>query len=199
MIHTRDLVAALILALGIAGSAIAGPLEDGADAAKRRDYVTALRLWRPLAEQGDAKAQTLLGAMYYEGGQGVPQDYAAALNWFRKAANQGNADAQRSLAGLYYSGKGVPQDDAEAAKWFRKAADQGDANSQSFLGRMYFLGHGVPEDYVAAHMWLNLATAGGEKKAAEIRDMVAKEMIPAQIAEAQKLAREWKPLSSSPR
>ena len=58
---------------------------------------------------------------------------------------------------------------------------------------MYFVGWGVPEDYVQAHMWLNLAAAKGQKNTAEIRDDVARKMTPAQIAAAQKLAREWKP------
>jgi uncharacterized protein len=75
----------------------------------------------------------------------------------------------------------------------RKAADQGDAGAQSILGGMYFFGKGVPQDYVSAHMWSNLAAAGGNKDAAKSRDAVAAMMTPAQIAEAQKLAREWKP------
>lgn len=80
--------------------------------------------------------------------------------------------------------------------WFRKAADQGNALAQSYLGALYFNGEGVPQDYVIAHMWLNLGAAGGEDYAAEWRNMVAAKMTPAQIAEAQKLAREWKPQSA---
>jgi uncharacterized protein len=57
---------------------------------------------------------------------------------------------------------------------------------------MYGTGHGVPQDYVIAHMWFNLAAASGDKEAAEVRDMLAAKMTPAQVAEAQKLAREWK-------
>jgi TPR repeat protein len=52
------------------------------------DYATALRLWQPLAEQGDVRAQTNLGLMFYTG-QGVPQDLAVAVTWYRKAAEQG--------------------------------------------------------------------------------------------------------------
>jgi TPR repeat protein len=58
---------------------------------------------------------------------------------------------------------------------------------------MYAQGQGVPQDYVPAHMWFDLAAAQGEKDATELRDSLAKKMTPAQIAEAQKLAREWKP------
>ena len=88
-------------------------------------------------------------------------------------------------------GRGVPQDDAEAVKWYRKAADQGYALAQTNLGIMYDDGRGVPQDYVQAHMWFNLAVAAAGNSAMA-RDIAAK-MTPAQIAEAQKLAREWKP------
>ncbi len=75
----------------------------------------------------------------------------------------------------------------------RAAADQGDAGAQNNLGLMYREGQGVTQDYVQAHMWYNIAAAQGEKRLGELRDLLSKEMTPAQIAEAQKLAREWKP------
>jgi uncharacterized protein len=130
----------------------------------------------------------------YLDGQGVPQDYAAAAGWFRKAAEQGDeADAQSNLGAMYYDGRGVPQDYAAALSWFRKAADRRDANAQKNLGLMYRNGRGVPQDYVIAHMWFNLAAVGGDKDAVKGRDMIAAQMTPQQIAQAQKLAREWKP------
>ena len=58
---------------------------------------------------------------------------------------------------------------------------------------MYDNGRGVLQDYVRAHMWYNLAAAQGNKPATKNRDLLAKRMTPAQIAEAQKLAREWRP------
>ena len=78
----------LALWLCISG-ALAGPFEDGATALGRGDYATALQLWMPLADQGDASIQALVGFMYYSG-QGVPQAYVKALKWYRKAADQGN-------------------------------------------------------------------------------------------------------------
>ena len=63
---------------------------------------------------------------------------------------------------------------------------------------MYAEGRGVPQDFVSAHMWFNLAAAQGEKNAAEYREKVADGMTPAQTAEAQKLAREWKPTTAQP-
>jgi TPR repeat protein len=136
----------------------------------------------------------------YAKGRGVPQDYAEARKWWRKAAEQGEAQAQYSLGIMYNQGKGVPQDYVEAVKWYRKAAEQGLANAQYSLGVMYALGQGVPQDFVLAYMWLNLAAsrlpvAEGEEreKAVKIRDLTASKMTPYQIAEAQRLAREWKP------
>ncbi len=91
----------------------------------------------------------------------------------------------------------VRQDNAEAARWYRKAADQGDSLAQYELGQMYVDGEGVPQDYVQAHMWFNLA-ASEIKIAAKFRDDLASKMTPAQIAEAQKMAREWKPKLETP-
>jgi TPR repeat protein len=95
---------------------------------------------------------------------------------------------------MYEDGKGdVLQNNNEAMKWYRLAADQGFGMAQYDIGYMYTLGRGVPRNYVVAHMWLNLSAATDNAAAAELRDNVAKLMNPAQIAEAQKLAREWKP------
>jgi TPR repeat protein len=124
-------------------------------------------------------------------------DYATALTLFRSLAEQGYAGAQFQLGFLYRNGWGAPQDYAEALKWLRRAAAQGNSYAQSNLGFMYRDGEGVQKDYVQAHIWFNLAAAaaefGKENLAAEYRDELAKKMTPAQIAEAQKLAREWKP------
>ena len=182
----------LILFAFAAGPVVAGPLEDGDAAYGKGDYATALRLWQPIAEQGDASAQYNLGVMY-EKGRGVPQGYAAAVTWWRKAADQGNASAQNNLGLMYDKGWGVPQDYAAAVSWYRKAADQGNAVAQFSLGVMYANGRGVPQDYVQAYMWFNLAAAKGDADAIKNRDIVTAKMTPAQISEAQKLARGWKP------
>ena len=176
-------------------AAIAGSLEDGLDAHDSGDYAAALRLWRPLAEQGHAQAQYNLGVVYRKG-QGVLQDYAVALKWYRLAAEQGFPDAQSDLGFMYDIGQGVPQDYAEAVKWYRLAAEQGHAIAQFNLGIMYDNGQGVPQDHMLAHMWLNLAASRsppGEDydEAVQLRDAVAERMTPVQIAEAQKLARQW--------
>jgi TPR repeat protein len=116
----------------------------------------------------------------------------------RLAAEQGDAFSQTRLGFIYEYGEGVPQNYAEAATWFRLAADQGHVVAQDVLGGLYFSGRGVLKDYVVAYMWLSLSAAQGDHDAAKTRDLVAKVMTPAQIAEAQKSAREWKPIKKPP-
>src|SRR5260370_28418859 len=137
---------ALILAVAFARSVAAGPLEDALDAAERRDYATAIRLWRPLADQGEVDAQYNLGVMY-DKGQGVTRDYAVAVNWFRKAADQGFAAAQLSLGVMYENGLGVPQEFTTAVRWYRRAADQANQAVQWNLGVRYDNGWVSEEDH----------------------------------------------------
>lgn len=120
MARAAAVFALLGLALSFVAPAAAGPFEDGLTAYSRNDFSGALRLWQPLA-------------------------------------NQGNAAAQANLA------------------------------------LMYFKGQGVPRDYPRAYMWSSLAATRGHQEGAKNRDSIAKGMTPAQIAEGQKLAREWKP------
>jgi TPR repeat protein len=164
-----------------------------------QDYAEAVKWYRLAADQGQAGAQYNLGLMYASG-QGMVRDYAEAVKWYRLAADQGDASAQNGLGLMYANGQGVPQDYAEAGKRVRKAADQGDAEAQFNLGVMYHEGYGVPQDYVQAHQWLNLAASGfpsskkGERdRAVRNRDILAAMMTPVQVAEAQRLAREWNP------
>lgn len=121
----KHTLAGIILGLSFAAPMAAGPLQDADAAVKRHDYATAVRLNRPLAEQGNANAQYNLGT-FYDNGLGVPQDK------------------------------------------------------------------------VRAYMWFSLSAAQGREGAAAFRDLIARRMTPAQIAEAQKLAREWKPNTQSP-
>ena len=77
------------------------------------------------------------------------------------------------------------------ASWFRQAAEEGNVIAQNEVGIMYAKGEGLPQDYVQAHMWFSLSAA--QDGDTHNRDIIAAKMTPAQIAEAQKLAREWKP------
>ena len=123
---------------------------------------------------------------------GAAAQSAAQLENERELAEQGDAIGQSNLGMMYHLGKGVPQNHKLAAQWFRKAAEQGYAHAQNTLGLMYSNGEGVMQDYVQAHKWFNLAATENAKYRAD-RDSVAKRMTPAQIAEARKLAWEWKP------
>jgi TPR repeat protein len=154
----REILGTLIIGLLLTsgGNLSAGPLEDGIAAYQRGDFATALRLFQPLAEQGDASAQSNLGVMY-EQGRGVAQNYREAMRWFRLAAMQGDASAQSNLGVMYFKGQGIAQDFREAMKWYRLGAGQGNAEAQFNLGVMYEQGRGVPQDLLRAHMWFNLA------------------------------------------
>ena len=126
------------------------------EAAESGDYMTALRLWRPLAAQGYAYAQYKLGVTY-DKGQGVPQDYAKAAECYWLAAEHGNACAQYRLGAMYATAQGVPRVDAEAVKWFRLAAEQDLACAQHNLGYMYATARGVPQANAKAGEWYRAA------------------------------------------
>jgi TPR repeat protein len=159
--------ALIVVALAInVVAAKAGPFEEAEAAYKQGDYAAAQKLYqeayklfRPLAEHGDALAQFRIGDMYRVGG-------------------------------------GVARDFHEAEKWYRKAAEQKQKEAQFYLGMFYFYGWGVPQDYVRAHMWFNIAASAATnlddgKLPQMLRDGLAEKMTAAQIAEAQRLAREW--------
>jgi len=197
MRHYRQRVPEALTVLWILAAltrtAVAGPLEDGNMAYQRGDYATAVKVLRPLVDQGNADAQDILAIMYFVG-QGVPQDRGEAIRLYRLAAEQGNAHAQDVLGFAYLDGIGVRSDNTEAAKWFRKSADQDNIDAQFNLGEMYELGNGVTQNYVLAYMWFSLVASHGTRAyAIRGKDRVAQQMTPEQIAEAQKLAREWKP------
>jgi TPR repeat protein len=160
-------------------------------------YAAALRLAGPLAEQGDARAQSLLGYLNYHG-RGVKRSDPEALRWFQLAAEKGDAEAQYHLGIMYGEGQSVPQDYAAAAAWYRRAADQGHAEAQYNLGLAYAKGEGVAQDNVQAHMWFNIASArfspsDSRNRGAAVRnrDVVAGKMSREELAEAQRLARQW--------
>src|SRR4030095_3989158 len=123
-------IAIILLMSSLAAPVAAGPFEDAAAAYGKGDYATALQLFRPLADQGMARAQTILGVMYANG-QGVPKSDTEATKWY-----------QLALGVIYVTGLGVPKDTEKGLGWFRKAADQGYANAQTNLGTMYDRGDG---------------------------------------------------------
>jgi hypothetical protein len=94
---------------------------------------------------------------------------------------------------MYRRGLGVQQDNAEAVRLYRKAAEQGYLNAQYNIGVMCAEGQGVGEDLVQAYMWFSLVAASGDSTAKKNMEIIAARMTPSQIAEAQRLAKEWKP------
>jgi hypothetical protein len=179
---------------------------------------------QPILESDHSDAQPALGTEQsdkpHSGAQSykdanaavVCGDFATAIRILRPLAAEGDATAQGLLGDAYIEGWGAPKDYAEAVKWFRRAADQGNAFSEGFLGALYRDGEGVPQDYVRAYMWFTLQAQtnetagepGGQTPAQRaylnriVRDALAAQMTPAQIAEARKLASEWKPQPERP-
>lgn len=146
---------------------------------------------RALAEQGNGNEQHNLGMMYANG-EGVTQDNTQAMLWLRRAADHGKAESQFELGKIYCNDDGgATHDYVQAAYWFRKAADQGVIGAQDFLGSLYAEGLGVPQDYAQAMMWLLIAKAGGDTLSDQGLQQLESLSTPAQIAEAQRMAREW--------
>jgi TPR repeat protein len=170
------------------------------------DDAEAVRWYRKAAEQGDVLSQYFLGQSY-DLGEGIAIDKAEAVKWWRKSAEKGYADSQYSLGVCYYQGIGLTTNIVEAVKWFRRVAEQGEIKSkfnlsvineggidaQYNLGLFYTRGEGVLKDYVEAYKWLNLASASGNINAKKCLSIVEQLMTPGQIAEAQELARAFRP------
>ncbi len=121
----------------------------------------------------------------------IKGDYATALNKFRPLAEQGNTEAQFSMGTLYDFGQGVPQDYKEAMRWYGLAAEKEYAQAQHHLGMMHKLGQGILPDNVLAYAWFSLAILNGYTKSINARDGVIQKMTPEQIAQAEKLVKEW--------
>jgi uncharacterized protein len=179
-------IAVLTLALGFALGTYRAPIQQAVTAAAQSLGFT----------RGAAMSDAIYAA--YQHGR-----YATALRLARPLAADGDARAQSMLGLLYYRGQGVPQDHNEAVKWFRRAADLGDAQAQYNLGLIYAKGEAGEPDNVSAHMWFNLAAThfppsdtDDRNAAVRNRDLVAEKMTPAQIAQAQRRAREWRSKSN---
>jgi len=117
----------------------------------------------------------------------VPRDDAEAVHWYSLAAKQEDPEGITNLAMMYLQGRGVKRDPPQAFRLCRKAAEAGHSAARQNLALMYANGDGVPRDYVSAFVWLDLAAAELDSAAA-LRDRLAKEMTPAQLARARELA-----------
>ncbi len=99
---------------------------------------------------------------------------------------------------LYARGAGIPRNSEEAVKWYLKAAKQGQVDAQFDLATAYFMGdRGVAKDDKTAFVWLTIALPNLKGIIRELaigaRKTIAKSLTPEQLAEAQKIAAEWKP------
>jgi len=154
-----------------------------------RDYVAATSWYHKAAQRGSAKAQARLGALY-AAGLGVTKNTNESVLWFGKAALQGNTDAQFSLGRMYALGKTVPKNKDLAKGWLTKAAAQGHADALLMLAGMYKKGEGVPKDPILAYSLNSLAIANQtllKKNATNMREDLADELTPEQLATSNKL------------
>ena len=150
------------LTVAAAGAAMAAPatggksVRDGITAWQHADYASAVAIWTPLAEKGDADAAFNLGQAYRLG-RGVPVDLAKAQSWLGKAARAGHLDAQTTLGLLLFDSGSR---DA-AMGWLEKAAERGEPRAMLVYGTALFNGDGVPRDPLMAYVYVSRAAAQG--------------------------------------
>jgi TPR repeat protein len=155
---------ALLLAFGL--DAAAQTFEETNVALSKKDYAKAAAGLQVLAEKGDPRAQSNLGALY-ENGLGVPKDAERAVGLYQRAADQGLPVAQFNLAEMYLKGLGAKKDEKQAFELYKKAAEHGLGEAQYKLGVLYTDGTGAPKDPQQAYFWLTVASANGSKPAKE--------------------------------
>ena len=130
-------------------------IEKAKELGKNKEWGQAIQLLKPVAEQGNAEAQCLLGHYSFSGNN----DEAAY--WYRKAAEQGDAGAMLQLGVCYYLGTGVEEDGNEALRWYKKAADRGNTDAMLRLGGCYEYGYGVKKNKNEASRWYKKAADQG--------------------------------------
>jgi TPR repeat protein len=177
------------------GGDLASQVHMGMISAQSGDYEAGFKWLSMAAEAGDADAMTNLAILYLRG-LGVAADPKRGLEWFTKAAEAGDPATQAQLGGLYIDGTVGEPDPAAGLKWLRRAADQGYSEAQLRLGTIHAEGKVKPRDPVRAYMWFYRASMMGIEQADADLTALARELTPEQIAEAKRLADEWRPGSS---
>jgi len=140
-------------------------------------YKVAYKAWKPLADDGYAKAQAALAWMYHTG-NGVEKDIKKAIEWYRLAAHQGHSIAQNNLGAMFENGHGVPKNYRAAISWYRDSAKSGYSYAQFNLGRMYAEGIGMDLDLEQARYWFYVASRQGVKQAAEALTLLDAQAFP---------------------
>ena len=168
----------------------AADLKSAERAYKKKDYATALKLFAPGSEQGNAEAQFYLGKMYLMG-QGVTTDRQRAIDLFKASGEQGNADAQFFLGTIYLlPHKDIPQ----GLMWMRLSAEQGNQDAQLVLGQTYMQGlNELPRDPVQADLWLRLAAKDNLPFYKLQLQTAERQMNAADVEKGKNLAAAWKP------
>jgi TPR repeat protein len=180
---------------GLAPAQFKVAVECANGAGVKMDRIEAVNWLRRAADQGLAEAEVELGVCYGNG-DGIGENPVEAAKWYRKAADQDFAPAQYALGNCYLEGNGVSKDIPEGVLWTRKAAEQGLAAAENSYGMCFAKGKGVTQDYLQAYKWFNLAAAQGGEANIEAKmnlSMAERALTPEQIAQGQKLAREFKP------
>jgi len=140
----------------------------------------------------------------YDFGFGVGADEGQALAWYRRAADDGSAAGQRVVGDFCRTGRAMAADAAEAGRWYRQAAEADDLRAQYQLAQSYFDGTGVARDYVSAYVWFTIAAGqtplvDNRRQLTELANIAAARMTPAQLAEARRRAKSWRPPAPPPR
>jgi TPR repeat protein len=152
----RQFISVMFVVFYLCPAASANSYQSGANAYLKRDYATAYRELFPLAQEGHADAQLLVGDMY-RWGEGVGKNVTKAIIWYRKSAEQGNRMAQETL-GIYYDRRGNRR---RAFHWLTEAANQDSADAQYRLAKMYVRGKAVTKDIDAAtELFISAAKLG---------------------------------------
>ncbi|MGD0078629.1 MAG: tetratricopeptide repeat protein [Sedimentisphaerales bacterium] len=161
-----------------------------------KDWNEAAKWFLKAAEHGSADAQCKLGNIYFNG-RGIPEDHNEGIRWLKKAAERGHMASQLFLAMMYSGLADYPKDYNEAFKWFKRAANQGCISAQLNLaviyydGAKYYEGLNVAKDCVEAYKWLLIAGVREGYYEAKLKQDIAAKMMPEQIIEAQKRAKEF--------
>jgi len=174
----------------IAATAWSGDSEKGLLAFNSNEYDTALAIWQPLADAGDAGSQYGLGMMYGNG-FGVAMDDALALKWYGLAAEQGHSGAMCNLAVMHQNGWGVPLNEEEAVRLYSLAAEQGVAEAMVSLGRHFAMDFSDTYDPLEAYKWFSLAALRDDIDASSKRDIIADKLTVEQIAEGNAMIDVW--------
>ncbi|MGL6482685.1 tetratricopeptide repeat protein [Aeromonas caviae] len=132
----------------------------------------ATRIWTPLAEQGQPRAQALMG-WSHEVGQGSEQDMDRAIRLYRQAAQAGDAVGQYRLGEVYLRGAGVKRDLHEAFRWMELAARNGDVPAMLKVGILHLMGVNGRVELAEAKQWLYQASQKGNKMALQVLQEMA--------------------------